>query len=35
MTSDFIDQLLTEYNSRHGIKMEGKIIWLHGQIHKN
>jgi hypothetical protein len=26
MTNDFIDQLLTEYNSRHGIKMEGKII---------
>jgi hypothetical protein len=26
MTKDFIEQLLTEYNSRHGIKKEGKII---------
>jgi len=26
LTSDFIDSLLTEYNNKHQIKLEGKII---------
>jgi len=34
LTSDFIDSLLTEYNNKHQIKLEGKIIWIHGQLHK-
>ena len=34
LTSDFIDTLLTEYNDKNFIKLEGKIIWIHGQLLK-